>query len=406
MDDESTWRSLEVEAGAADTLSAFLDADTSTPFELARSKKAMRALMSENERLRSVLGHCPKAIAVLDEHGNVTGFNRSFRELFGTPPTLGSPIARHLKDTDRELLQTVIRRAGTTKQAAAVIHTDGDRDVEILAATLPSSGDRSIGVVLAGEDRTALLGDEITSDRVHEANRRSAFELALSTLRGDIETTREAALAALEEAAERKDVDGASLSEARRALAAQGALLARIEPPRLSAPGGEGHVAAAAVRACRVAWRGTARRTVSVDVQIDSSLRVRVAEEDLVQILVNVLSDAVRAVSATGRFGFIVVSADEGPDGTLEISVRDDGVGLQPSRLQGCFTGQRTGGEDLGLSIACALVQRAGGTIRALSEPERGTTVVVALPAAERTDAVMGRIAFERRSPVAPDGSG
>lgn len=386
--EQATWRSVEVEAGNAEAVERWLELEEASPLELARAKRAVRALLAENARLRSVLGHCPRGIAVLDEAGNVTGYNRELCELLGVHPSLGEPIEQHFAPTDGELLHAVVSRAGTTRKAAAVLRTAGtdEREIEFLAATLPSQGERSIGVVLAGEDRTAALDDERERKTIAEANRRSAYAMGGVALHRDVEAFRARALEALERARE----DHRSFELARTALEELGDVLARnAGRERLSAtPGLRADVAAVARRIARLSWIGSPRRASAMHVEIDGPLFVRISESELAQVLANVVDNAIHAVDDAQRFGVVSIAAERRRDrGGVEIVVKDDGVGIDPSRLQRCFEAYETtraeeGAKGLGLAIARALVDSVGGTIRVLSEKGRGTTVVIELPEA------------------------
>jgi PAS domain S-box-containing protein len=379
--EEPSWRSLEVEEGTTAVIDRGVHDEAWSELDGARYRKAVRNILAENARLRSVLGHCPKGIAVLDEHGNLRGYNREFTELLGGKPKLGDQVFDLFEPTDRELLRAVIQRAGTTKKAAAVVRIEpnghGAREIEFLAATLPSSTDRSIGVVLAGEDRTNTVDDELARISLDDANRRDAFALATMVARTHADQLRLQAVEALQ--AKKSDPD---VARALCALHAQAALLTTV-PDRISLrPEGASDLAAAANRAARLAWIGRARRRVTVDVQIESGIRVAMTEGDLVQVLTNVLTNCMQGIEDAERFGWITMTADVNTDKRVtELSIRDNGRGMTPHALQQCFEGALTeDGPGLGLAIARTIVEARGGAIRALSEPDRGTTVVLTLP--------------------------
>ena len=109
----------------------------------------------------------------------------------------------------------------------------------------------------------------------------------------------------------------------------------------------------------------------------------------LVQSLTNVLQNAVKF---TPRGGEIVVGArDAGSD--LELTVRDNGVGIAPELVSRVFDlfvqSERTpdrsqGGLGIGLSVVKRLVEMHGGAVRLASDGEgRGTTVTIRLPRIE-----------------------
>jgi nitrogen fixation/metabolism regulation signal transduction histidine kinase len=379
--DEITWRSVEVEAGSTETIESWLESkDPSVGLENARFKRAVRALLVENARLRSVLGHCPRGIAVLDEQGNLTGHNRELTALLGVTPALGEPMAQYFAKTDNSLLDGVVARAGTTRRAAAVLRIEdgGDgRDIEFLAATLPSDKDRSIGVVLAGEDRTAAIHDEAERRTIDDANRIGAWAMGNAATLREVEAFRTEAEQALE---------AGDPERAKNVLAQLKSVLSRHEG-RPSGTPARSDVGAVARRAARLSWVGRARRNVAIHVEVDEPVHVAFSDRDLSQVLANILDNAVHAVEGAGKFGFVVISASRVPTKkTVEIAIKDDGVGIAPHRLKDCFelveTERADGGRGVGLAIARALVESVGGTIRAISEPGRGTTVMIELPEA------------------------
>lgn len=113
---------------------------------------------------------------------------------------------------------------------------------------------------------------------------------------------------------------------------------------------------------------------------------VRGDRERLRQVLLNLV---LNAIQATGRGGSVTISTrplparDEGPAG-IEIAFADTGAGIPRENLarifQPFFT-TRPGGTGLGLAIAQRIIESHGGTIDAESEPGRGTTFRVRLPA-------------------------
>ncbi|MEO3430768.1 sensor histidine kinase [Pelagibius sp. CAU 1746] len=104
------------------------------------------------------------------------------------------------------------------------------------------------------------------------------------------------------------------------------------------------------------------------------------------QILINLLSNAVRHTPAGGR---IVVGARPVADGALDIFVADTGMGIPACDLERVLhpfeqvAGDRTllqEGTGLGLSIVNQLVDLHGGRLKLESEVGRGTTVTFTLP--------------------------
>jgi two-component system OmpR family sensor kinase len=146
-----------------------------------------------------------------------------------------------------------------------------------------------------------------------------------------------------------------------------------------------GPVDVAAVVSDSVAGLRAAHPDRPVSVRAGGPLCVLGDRDQLVQVVGNVLTNA--AVHAEGA---IAVSASR-QDGEVVVQVVDGGPGLSPEQAAQVFDrfwradSARTrvrGGSGLGLSIVQALVADHGGHVSFDSDPARGTTVTVRLPAA------------------------
>jgi signal transduction histidine kinase len=102
------------------------------------------------------------------------------------------------------------------------------------------------------------------------------------------------------------------------------------------------------------------------------------------QILTNLAVNAIRCAPG----GRVEVLASPWGQGGVEFEVRDTGIGMTPEQLQQAFE-PFTQGDDpatqghagLGLTVVRELTQALEGSLSASSEPRRGTTVCVRLPA-------------------------
>jgi signal transduction histidine kinase len=116
----------------------------------------------------------------------------------------------------------------------------------------------------------------------------------------------------------------------------------------------------------------------------DDVLTVSAVSEQLVQVFVNLLTNASQAAPPEG--GSVVVRTSLlAPLPRVLIEVEDNGTGIAQEHLQHVFVpffttkGDRNG-TGLGLSIVKSIVERHGGEIRVESEPGKGTRFLIDLP--------------------------
>ena len=125
-------------------------------------------------------------------------------------------------------------------------------------------------------------------------------------------------------------------------------------------------------------------RACSVRVEVrpaPAGMHVRADEAELQHTLINLLLNAVQASKAGG---LVTVEAEAGE--RVRVRVIDGGCGISPDdqkRIFEPFFSARQGGTGLGLFLSLNFVRRWGGEIRVESEPGRGSTFEVVLPALE-----------------------
>ena len=121
-----------------------------------------------------------------------------------------------------------------------------------------------------------------------------------------------------------------------------------------------------------------------VDV-LDPSSEIEADYDRLIQVLANLLTNALRHTPENGR---VTLHAESIPDG-VRVTVSDTGAGIPPEDLPYIFDrfwrGDKSrarieGSSGLGLAITKQLVLAHGGTITAESEVNKGTTFIIDLP--------------------------
>lgn len=139
--------------------------------------------------------------------------------------------------------------------------------------------------------------------------------------------------------------------------------------------------------ALRLVDRTVDTQGIELRLEMDEDLRLVGRVNELQQIFVNLLKNAVDAVrEARGAEGGLI-EVRAGRDGEMIwCEVRDNGVGIPRDRLSSVFdpfyTTKPPGkGTGLGLNVVWRLVTRYRGTVAIESEPGKGTTIRFRLPA-------------------------
>ena len=110
-------------------------------------------------------------------------------------------------------------------------------------------------------------------------------------------------------------------------------------------------------------------------------------ETKLKQVLINLVSNAIKFTPSGGR---VSVSVTLQADGQLGLTVADSGLGIAADDLDRIFEpftqvdsslSRRHAGTGLGLPLARSFVELHGGTIAIASRPNAGTSATVRLPA-------------------------
>lgn len=135
-------------------------------------------------------------------------------------------------------------------------------------------------------------------------------------------------------------------------------------------------------------------------VEIGALPTVDVDTVQMRQLFQNLISNALK-FHHPDRRPVVKVDAKTREDGTVQLTVSDNGIGFKPKfsarvfepfrRLHGQGKYEGTG---MGLAIVRKIARRHGGDVEVLSEPDVGSTFVVTLPAPE-TAAPIGQMPVE-----------
>jgi len=102
------------------------------------------------------------------------------------------------------------------------------------------------------------------------------------------------------------------------------------------------------------------------------------------QVIMNILTNSIQAIEGKGEISIQTISSDIG----VKIIIKDNGVGMTPEVkkhiFEPFFTTKEVGkGTGLGLSISFGIIEQHNGNIDIISEPGKGTEIIISLPRAQ-----------------------
>ncbi len=366
------------------------------------------AAQRERQYFRAVVEHSPVAIVTLDPEGTIVSANPAFEKLFGYGPE--EAVGRRLDDlvTTHE---TLAEAQGFTSRAVQQMargigkrrRKDGTLvDVEHAGGPVEVDG-QPVGIMALYHDVTDLLR---ARSEAEEANRaKSRF---LASMSHELRTPLNAIIGyseLLEE--EARDLGAESLTpDILKVHTAGKHLLSLINDildlSKIEAGKMELHLETFEIRPVVDDVLSTVaplalknRDRLGVSCPEDTGIM----HADLVklrQMLLNLLSNACKFTTG----GAVTLTVDrEVQDGRewVLFRVADTGIGLTQEQIGRLFrafaqaeasTASRYGGTGLGLAITRRMCQLMGGDVGVQSEPGRGSTFTIRLPAQVRAAAV------------------
>lgn len=123
-------------------------------------------------------------------------------------------------------------------------------------------------------------------------------------------------------------------------------------------------------------------RQIKLSIIDNSTHGALIDRQELQQVLINLISNAIQAIEHDGE---ITVIASSEPEGRIRLCIEDNGRGIQASHLPRIFdpffTAGKASGTGLGLSVSYGIVKRYGGDLSVSSTIDQGSRFTLELPA-------------------------
>lgn len=384
--------------------------------DVTEQRASEAALRSNASHLRSILSTVPDAMIVIDERGAILSFSAVAERLFGFTQSeiVGSNVSRLMPEPDSQrhdrylanYLTTGIRKIIGIGRIVIGMRRDGSTfpmSVSV-AEAISEDGQRLFtGFVhdLTERHNTQLRLEELQSELIHVA-RVSAMGTMASTLAHELNQPITAVanyVTAVQTLLD--DPDPANLPMIREALkdTVAEAIRAGDIVRRLRNFVARGEVDKTvedlpALISEAAAFGLLSAREMSVATRFDLDLTaspVLVDKVQIQQVLINLMRNAVEAMSESPERRLSVTSLDEG-NGHVRVTVADTGPGVAPeivAQLFTAFVSTKAEGMGLGLSICRTIIEANGGRIWLEPRQDGGSafhfTLVKVLP--EKADA-------------------
>ncbi len=368
-----------------------------TAIEMALYKHKMERKLKEREQwLATILESIGEGVIATDDKGCITFMNPLAVTLtgWGQEESLGKEPSELVGILDEETrapiedpVRQVLREGGTvgSNRSAILLTGNGpEKVIDYSAAPIQDGRGKIAGVVLVFRDATerrrmemALLHSErlaamghLAAALAHEINN------PLQAITGSIELVSDYPL----DEEKRADTLRHARQELGRLTTVTNEMLDFSRPPvveRRQVDLGD------AVRyALSLAGKQLEHSGIKVNLSLPDDLPPVLASHDqLVQVLLNLLINAIEAMPNGGRLDIETRLAGD----RAEVVLIDNGPGLSADNLDKAFQPFHTtkqGGTGLGLSVSHSIIQQHGGTISAGNAPDGGAIFTIALPLA------------------------
>jgi two-component system phosphate regulon sensor histidine kinase PhoR len=351
-------------------------------------REKIERLGDEQAKVRTILDGMTEEVMALDDRGRLLLLNPAARMMFGVEN--GAAEGRSFLEVIRQkgLLDLVdeVRSSGAPVRHELELGLPVNRVVSARGAPLGLGGEAA-GVLLVLHDVTELRRlERVRSEFV--ANVSHELRTPLTCIKGYLETLLDGALDDPAHARRFLEVAGTHAERLDR-LIDDLLELSNIESGRVTLAPMRLDLGDVVTGVAAMFERRTAQNHQTLERAVPPDLAVRADRDRLVQILVNLVDNAVKFTPEGGQ---VRIEAGPGPEGRVEVRVRDTGIGIPSTDLpritERFYRADKTrsrevGGTGLGLAIVKHLVQAHGGELRIESALGHGTTVSFTLPAVE-----------------------
>jgi two-component system phosphate regulon sensor histidine kinase PhoR len=354
----------------------------------------MQQIVAEKEKANSILRCMIESVLVLDPKGRVLMINDQAKRMFQVPPdrdVQGASIAEISRHPEMmAVIHDALRLDFADDAYSREVELDEGRWFRVNAVSLRDGSQQRCGSILVFHDISEVKRLEtVRSDFV--ANVSHELRTPLTAIRGYVETLLRAPPSDPADAADFLGVIERNTERLSR-LTEDLLILSDLESGKMPLTRRLVDVPQLVHRVLEVFWTQANKKKIEIVKVIDPGLPPLFGDFDrLQQLFINLVDNAVKYTPSGGR---ITLSASKaGARDLLQLAVSDTGCGIPEKdipRLTERFyrvdkaRSRELGGTGLGLAIVKHIVQAHQGRLEIESIGQRGTTVLVCLPAMQQ----------------------
>lgn len=357
--------------------------------DVSARKEAERKLKDREQRYKSLFENNPAIVCSCDRNGRITELNPVVEQISGyrVEELMGRNILDFIKKEERKNVTARFRRVpkGIPQQdTIQVKHKEGHFiDLEVAAMPIRIDGE-IVGVYMIAKDVTEYNKAQEMLRRAEKLN--VAGELAagiaheirnpLTSLKGFVQLLQPTLT-------DKKAYTDVMLSELERINQIVTELLLLAKPQ--TAAFEEKHLQQLLehVRTLMNTKAIMNYTEIVIDYRADTT-NIYCEENQLKQVFINVLKNAIEAMPDGGE---IKIAVEDTDDGGVLIRVIDEGDGIPEESLPKLgepFYTTKEQGTGLGLMISSKIIEEHGGTMGFVSDRDEGTTVEILLPSSPK----------------------
>ncbi|MBU1125876.1 MAG: cell wall metabolism sensor histidine kinase WalK [Candidatus Omnitrophica bacterium] len=349
--------------------------------------KKYEKVSSDKRKTEAVIHSIAEGLVVVDRAGNVVMMNPAAEKLLGaqSKEKSGRPLKEGLKD---EQMVSLIGSGGEGKDIELVSQQDETKKILRASTSVIENLDgQTVGMVSVLSDVTKQreldrMKETFLSNVSHELRTPlvaidKSITLILSRSAGEITDNQEQFLVMAQRNLKRLSLLVNDLLDLSKLEAKKMELKRQEEPINLVVDEAVGGLES---------WAKTKR--VHLEKNIAEGIpQVKIDHNRMIQVFTNLMGNALKFTPADGT---ITVEAKKSPqDHSLQVSVRDTGIGIDKEHLPKLFSkfyqaGEKVstevGGTGIGLTIAKEIVELHGGKIWVESQKGEGTVFNFTIP--------------------------